>query len=154
MPEIIIRSATPSDMETLLYFEQAIVTAERPFNSTLKAGEVHYYDLKKLLEDSKTEILVAELEGKVVSSGYASINEASTYVLHDHYAHLGFMYVLPEHRGKGIIRMLIEELKVWAMQQGVTEFRLEVYHDNLPAVKAYKKAGFEMLLTEMRLSID
>jgi len=38
-----------------------------------------------------------------------------------------------------------------AFSRGVTEMRLEVYRDNLAAIKAYEKAGFSELLIEMRL---
>jgi ribosomal protein S18 acetylase RimI-like enzyme len=37
---------------------------------------------------------------------------------------------------------------------GVTEFRLQVYSDNLPAVIAYEKIGFSKLLIEMRMELQ
>lgn len=37
MHQIIIRKAHANDLEKLLEFEQGIITAERPFDPTLKA---------------------------------------------------------------------------------------------------------------------
>jgi ribosomal protein S18 acetylase RimI-like enzyme len=45
---------------------------------------------------------------------------------------------------------VIDYLKKWAASQQVTEMRLEVYHDNQSAVKAYEKFGFTKLLVWMR----
>jgi RimJ/RimL family protein N-acetyltransferase len=153
MKQIITRSAQLSDLNTLLSFEQGIITAERPFDSTLKDGEIHYYDLAAMIIASDAEVIVAELNGEVIGSGYARITESKDYLKHTRHCYLGFMYVKPEHRGKGINNMVLEALKQWTLGQNITELRLEVYHDNLPAVKAYEKAGFTPNLVEMRMGI-
>jgi hypothetical protein len=44
---IIIRTATLSDIKTLLQFEQSVIKAERVFDSTIKKSRTHYYDLEK-----------------------------------------------------------------------------------------------------------
>ena len=49
------------------------------------------------------------------------------------------MYVEPAYRGKGINQMIIAALKTWAYSRNVTELRLDVYHDNANAIKAYEK---------------
>ena len=50
---MIIRPANKNDLPVLLEFEQEIVKAERPFNSTMKDGEIHFYDLLQLIEVKK-----------------------------------------------------------------------------------------------------
>ena len=40
-----IRKAIETEIEILLSFEKEIISAERPFDNTLKEGEIHYYDL-------------------------------------------------------------------------------------------------------------
>jgi len=64
------------------------------------------------------------------------------------------MYVKPEYRGKGVNNLVLEGLKEWCHERGIRELRLEVYTENLPALKAYEKAGFKPLLTWMRLGLD
>ena len=46
MEEIIIRKATLNDIEILRRFEQGVISAERPFDPTLKKGDIFYYDLE------------------------------------------------------------------------------------------------------------
>ncbi|MBS1792318.1 MAG: GNAT family N-acetyltransferase [Acidobacteria bacterium] len=148
-----IREARIEDLETLLEFEQGIVAAERPFNPTIKDGEVHYYDLAKLVESSLATVLVTEADGEPVASGYALEREAKDYLRHDRYAYLGFMYVKPAYRGKGVNRLILDALLSWAQTRGLGEVRLEVYRDNAAAIRAYEKAGFEPLLLEMRMEV-
>ncbi len=154
MKNILIRTASETDLELLLAFERGIIAAERPFDSTLKEGEIHYYDLRQLIARPDAELIVAEIDHEVVGSGYALIRKAQDYLQHSHYAYLGFMYVKPEHRGKGINRLILESLKEWALAQGIKEIRLEVYEDNVMARKAYEKAGFKGNLLEMRLGLN
>ena len=46
----------------------------------------------------------------------------------------------------------MESLKNWAYSKEIFEIRLTVYQDNLPAIKAYEKAGFKKHIIEMRLA--
>ena len=150
--EIIIRDANQTDIDTLLHFEQEVITAERPFDPTLKA-ETTYYDLHSMMNDSNVKLVVAEVNEQVIGSGYARIEKSKHFSQHSHHAYLGFMYVVPAFRGRGINGKIIESLKNWAQKQGVTEMRLEVYHGNTAAIKAYEKFGFSMLVVEMRCGI-
>lgn len=154
MNNITIRPATLEDLPILYEFEQGIIKAERPFDPTLKSGHINYYDLKALTESDQAEVVVAEVAGEVVASGYAHIQNGKDFQSHDQFAYLGFMFVKPDNRGKGIITQILDELKSWSQSRGINEIRLEVYHDNEPAVRAYEKAGFKKHMVEMRLSID
>lgn len=154
MEQIITRPASIKDLEILLGFEQEIIKAERPFDPTLKNGEIHYYDIAYMIKAADVEVVVAEAAGEIIGSGYARIQDSKVYVKYPKHAYLGFMYVKPAYRGKGVNKMIIETLKQWSNGQGITELRLEVYDDNTPAVRAYKKTGFTKLLVQMRLGTD
>ena len=152
MDQMVVRRASLADVKTLRLFEQGVITTERPFDGTLKNGLIHYYDLEAMIAADHIEILVAELHNQLIGSGYARIEEAKPYLQHKKHAYLGFMYVIPECRGKGVNQKIIEALKQWAIQQNITELRLDVYNDNLPAIKAYEKTGFKRHMIEMRMS--
>ncbi len=92
---ITTRPARLRDLDTLLTFEQGIVEAERPFDTTLKDGEIHYYDLAKMIEAPDVEVIVAGLDGEVIGPGYARIVELKPYLRHPQHCYLGFMYVKP-----------------------------------------------------------
>jgi ribosomal protein S18 acetylase RimI-like enzyme len=154
MDQIIIRKATINDMDALLQFEQGVIAAERPFDSTLQNDPVRYYDLDTLITANHIELLVAEENGQVIGSGYARIENSKHYLQHKQHAYLGFMYTDPQHRGKGVNQKIIAVLKKWSAEKQVFELRLEVYLHNLAAIKAYEKAGFSRHMLEMRMRIQ
>ena len=150
-----VRSATPADLDTLLEFEQAIIEAERPFDETIRSGkDVHYYDLEALIASPDAEVVVAELDSKIVGSGYAKIEVSEPYLKHDKHSYLGFMYVVPEHRGKGVNKKIVDALELWTSSVGVTEMQLEVYAENAAAIRAYEKAGYDGLILTMRRELE
>jgi GNAT superfamily N-acetyltransferase len=154
MEQITVRKATLKDLAKLLDFEKGIINTERPFDPTLKDGGIHYYDLGQMITDPQVQVVVAELNGELIGSGYARIQTSKPYLKHQKHAFLGFMYVMEAHRGKGINYKIIEALKDWSIEQNITEFRLEVYNDNLPAIKAYEKTGFKKHMIEMRMGLN
>lgn len=151
--EILIRAATLADLETLLRFEQGIIQAERPFDPTLKKDPVHYYDLKGMIDAPHIHLLVAQVGDELAGCGYARIEEAKHYLQHQQHVYLGFMYVDPKHRGKGINGMIVERLKQWSLSKNITEMCLEVYYNNAAAVRAYEKAGFISHIIQMRMPV-
>ena len=153
MEEFFVRSATLADLDTLLTFEQGIISTERPFDTTLDDDPISYYNIAAMISTPHIEVVVAQIGDEIIGSGYARIEDAKPYLKHQKYAYLGFMYVKPEHRGKGVNQLVIKKLQEWCLAQGINECRLEVYEENTSAVKAYEKLGFEKLLITMRIGI-
>jgi len=151
--DVIIRSARKDDLSTLLEFEQGVIDAERPMDVDLKIDHINYYNIEALIESAQCELAVAEIGGIIVGSGYAKIMDAKSWHTFDRYAYLGFMYTLPNYRGKGINPMLVNYLKDWCRSKGVMNLALEVYHNNPGAIRAYEKVGFEPRLVEMRIQL-
>jgi ribosomal protein S18 acetylase RimI-like enzyme len=151
---VIIRKAELADVDTLLEFEQAVIEAERPFDPTIKRSPTNYYDIRGLIESPDVELVVAELFGNLIGSGYARIEKSKPYFEHSHHSYLGFMYVVPEHRGRGVNKLIIDALYNWTRERGVQEVRLEVFSDNAAAIRAYEKAGFGPVLLTMRARLD
>ncbi len=153
MENIVIRNAVLDDLPVLLEFEQELIKAERPFDPTIRPDPVNYYNLSDYISDETIKVVVAQHRDQVVGSGYAMRKKARPYLDHKEYAYLGFMYVSPEFRGKGINQRIIHNLLDWARGQGLHEVRLTVYHDNLPAIKAYEKSDLQSHINEMRIRL-
>ena len=153
MENIKYRRADIKDLVTLYKFEQAIVATERPFDPTLKPGHINDYDIKAMIDDNDTEVIIAEVDLEIVGSGYVKISNAKSYLNFEKYAYAGFMYVKPGYRRKGISQTIIEKLKSWAKSKNVNELRLDVYDENHIAVAAYEKIGLQKHLVEMRMKI-
>jgi hypothetical protein len=123
MSEIIVRPATIADLPTLKSFEQGIIATERPFNDCLKQEHFCYYDLAQLIQSDDSTVMVASDNGQLVGSG------------------------------RGINQLVITQLIAWGKQQGLSDFYLEAYEQNKPALSAYKKLGFAPSLVELKLSL-
>ena len=130
------------------------MSAERPFDCTLEAGEIQYYDLESMLVAEHVRFIVAEQGSDLVGCGFARIDNAKPYLTHARQAYLGLMYVDPNYRGRSINGAIVELLKQWCRENGVMELRLEVYEGNAIAIAAYEKAGFSKHITEMRVRLD
>jgi RimJ/RimL family protein N-acetyltransferase len=155
---IIIRPAKPSDLATLLKFEQAIIEYERPMEPNMMTSPFHYYDLSEMMQLDNAQVMVAEdlnAEGgtKLVGSGFIHIRKARHYLDHQDHGYLGFMYVDPEYRGKGINQMVVAQLTEWAKSKQLDVLCLTVFAQNQSAIRAYEKAGFYQNLIEMRLNL-
>lgn len=151
--QIVIRKGVVEDLPILLEFEQGIIEVERPFDVTLKDEKISYYDIRELILSPIADVIVAEMNGELVGSGYVLIKTAKDYFKHERYGYLGFMFVTPEARGKGINGLIIDEMKAWCKRHSIYEIRLEVYTENPGAIRAYEKMGFVEQIVNMRVDI-
>jgi len=61
--------------------------------------------------------------------------------------------VSENHRGKQLNKHIIDALLQWCKSRNIFEIRLDVYEDNIPAIKAYEKVGFKKHMINMRIDI-
>jgi ribosomal protein S18 acetylase RimI-like enzyme len=151
---IIIRKSQLSDLEKLLEFEQGVIASERPFDRSLKNHKITYYDLKKLMSNENAQLVVAEHEGELIASGYALLKKSEPFEKFDYFSYLGFMFVDPRYRRKGINKKVIDSLIDWSKSKGIDEIRLDVFDQNESAVSAYEKLGFSKTLVQMRIEVN
>jgi ribosomal protein S18 acetylase RimI-like enzyme len=149
-----IREAVIEDLHILKIFEQEIIQYERPFASNIKKNPVTYYDLKELILRKDAQVLVAIIDEEIVGSGYVQIQNSKPYFEPEQYVYLGFMFVSPQYRGKGINGKITEKLIEWAKSKNLSEIQLDVYAANESATNAYKKIGFKPDLLKMRLNTE
>ena len=107
-----------------------------------------------LIASADAEVAVAEIDNTLIGSGFANKKASRPYPTPAFHAHLGFMYVVPEFRGRGVNQLVLQHLLDWARRRGLLEIRLTVYPENASAVRAYEKAGFQSHLIEMRRQLD
>lgn len=146
-----LRPATIEDLPILLTFEQGIVNTERVFDATLKEGEIHYYDIAKMIESENAQVLIVETNSEIVASGFVQILEAEAFRKFEKYSSFRFMYVKETHRNKGLNKMILDGLIKWSDSKNIKQIKLNVYDENTPALNAYLKAGFKKTMVEMQL---
>ncbi|PAX56177.1 GNAT family N-acetyltransferase [Brunnivagina elsteri CCALA 953] len=59
------------------------------------------------------------------------------------HAHLFLLYVIPEHRRRGVGKALMQYGETWAKARGDKQIGLQVFASNAPALDLYKQLGFQ-----------
>ena len=152
--DYIVRKATLDDLPTLLRFEQGLIEVERPMDSTLRDGQISYYDISLLITQDQSDVFVVVIDNKIAASGYALIKGDRPYLKHKKQGYLGFMFVPQDQRGKGLNKLILDALLKWCKERNIFEIRLDVYDVNSSAIIAYEKAGFTKHMINMRLNIE
>jgi putative acetyltransferase len=62
-----------------------------------------------------------------------------------HQVEIKRMYVLPEHRGKGIAHQILNELEQWAKELKYSGCVLETGKKQVDAIGLYQKAGYQII---------
>ena len=150
---ISIRTANKNDLKTLLEFEQGVVQAERPLDPFLADHELNYYNIPELITTDHIYFIVALSNKELVGSGYLRIENSKHYHKNPKHGYIGFMFVKPGFRGQRISTLILESLKKWALEKELKELRLDVYNNNIGAIKAYERFGFNKSLMNMRMEI-
>lgn len=145
-----IRKATLNDLNVLLDFEQQLISVERPMDRSIEQiKKITYYDLNELITSNLSAVFVAINHNEIVGCGYGLIRQnKSKFRLKEH-GYIGFIFVKPAFRGNEINKLLFKDIFNWFKTKNINEVRLTVYKENLSAIKAYKKIGFEENLVEM-----
>ena len=81
-------------------------------------------------------------DGRVVAST-SIVTEWSNFRGGD-YWWIQSLYVLPEHRGQGLVDQLLARLSAEAVAAGALDLRLYGYNTNERALRAYQRCGFEV----------
>jgi GNAT superfamily N-acetyltransferase len=68
--------------------------------------------------------------------------------------HILLLYVMPEHRRRGIGAALVRYAETWAKMRGDRQIGLQVFETNLPALSLYEALGYDTQSRWMTKSID
>jgi RimJ/RimL family protein N-acetyltransferase len=116
-----------------------VVARERKYLTMLEAqSEADTLGFVKSNLESRNPMLVALAGGEVV--GWCDVRR-EFFPSRAHRGTLG-MGLLPEWRGRGLGRRLLEATLAEARRWGFKRIELDVYADNERAIALYEKAGF------------
>ena len=140
-----IRSIKPSDNQSLA----TIIRSTLEEFGANHPGTV-FYDtstdsLFEVFNTEKSAYFVAEIDGKIVGGGGIYPTEG----LPDNTCELVKMYLLPEARGMGLGRELLEKCIATARNYGFGQVYLETMPELKMALRMYEKSGFSYLCSPM-----
>ncbi|MBW4631075.1 MAG: GNAT family N-acetyltransferase [Iphinoe sp. HA4291-MV1] len=82
------------------------------------------------------------------------VGNAIDQVRGDRHAHIFLLYVVPEHRRRGIATALIRYVEDWARARGDYQIGLQVFQNNTAALNLYNQQGYQTQSLWMVKSLD
>jgi len=140
---ILIRKAKEEDIEVIQ--DLAERTWQVTYSAYLAAEQIEYMlqkmynkgELLSQLQNGHTFLIAQEGQKDLGFAGYSLVNGGEqVYKLHK-------LYVLPESHGKGVGKILINEVVDRIKKKGGKSIQLNVNRNN-KASEFYKRAGFEI----------
>ena len=134
-----IRPATPADVPVILDFIQQLAAYENLSHACVAAPA----DLAETLFGPRpyAETLIAEVDGRPVGlalffHNYSTFRARPGIYLED-------LFVLPDHRGQGHGKALLQALAQLAVERGCARLEWSVLDWNTPSIDFYKALGAE-----------
>ena len=132
-----IRKATPADVPLILDFIRHLAEYEREPNAVVATEQDLFRD--GFGADPKYRCIIAEWKGEAAGFAFFFFNY-STW-LGKPGLYLEDLFVLPEMRGKGIGKALLQKLAQIAVEENCYGMRWQVLEWNEPALKFYQTLG-------------
>ena len=101
-------------------------------------GEEHaFYNQLNTTANMKTVVVAYEGEMPVACGAIREFDAQSMEVKR--------MYTLPSHRGKGIAKLVLQDLEKWASELGYEKCILETGRRQPEAIALYEKSGYQSI---------
>ncbi|UCG85404.1 MAG: GNAT family N-acetyltransferase [Gemmatimonadota bacterium] len=137
--EYSIRKASHKDLHTIVSF--TLQEAREAEAAEKDAGVVRRGVLAGLDDPAVASYWVAESnDGEVVAST-SVVREWSNWHA-GYYWWVQSLYIVPGHRGRGLVELLLDVLHREAQAAGALDLRLYAHTSNRRAIEAYRRCGF------------
>jgi len=151
----VIRAATPGDLAAIGRLGALLVRTHHEFDTlrfiaaTPQTEHSYASFLGKQLGNPNIVVLVLEQGGEVLAYTYAGIEGYDYMSLRGPAGVLYDIVVDPEHRGRGLGRMLLDATLTELDRNGAAQVVLSTAEQNEPAQRLFARAGFRRTMIEM-----
>ena len=155
-----IRDMEPADADIVTGFlselnvVEAAISADRDLSQ--QAGSAHFDHLCEEIEAQGGFCLVVELEGKLLGCLFAAPESMPGFFIKPEYRDYGEIrdiYVVPDARGEGLARRLINAAEERFRKMGFKQIGLYALTGNRDAIDVYERLNFEHYEVFMRRNI-
>ena len=139
--DLMLRSATPADVPVLFRLIQALAEYEKLSHAVTGSAQAlceHLFGSRQY-----AEAIIEEYAGQAV--GFALFFTNYSTFLTQPGIYLEDLFVLPEHRLRGIGRALLKYLAQLAVERGCGRVEWSVLDWNQPAISFYRRLGAAIL---------
>jgi len=152
-----IKRATIDDFDQIKGIKLAAKASERRYNKLLKpiqqTRKKYFSYLRKDLSDEDRAVFIAMDRDKPVGIITGRIYTTLLIRRLPRKGHISNLFVVPGHRKKGLASRLVKELLDWFKSKKIKDVRLGVHLRNGPALKMFRKLGFQEYAIEMKRSL-
>lgn len=155
----VIRRATPADLPSIGRLGALLVAGHHDFDPlrflAARPGTPEGYAsfISTQLEDPDKAVLVAD-DGGVIGYAYAAVEGYDYMALRGPAGVLHDVIVDPEHRGRGVGRLLLDAALEFFRSRGVPRVVLWTAERNEAAQRLFASAGFRRTMIEMTREMD
>jgi ribosomal protein S18 acetylase RimI-like enzyme len=136
-----IRDATVDDVATLVAFTLREAAEAEGFGADAAAVE---RGVRRAFEEPRVvRYWIAEDESGAIAGSTSVVTEWSDF-RGGEYWWVQSLFVAPEHRGRGLVDQLLDHVATVGRAAGAIDVRLYVHESNERAIRAYRRAGFEL----------
>lgn len=135
-----LRRASASDLETIVAFTLEEARAAEGFDTDPEC--VRRGVFAGLEDPSRATYWVAESSHGEVVASTSTVREWSNFN-GGFYWWVQSMFIRPEHRGRGLVDLLLDTVAEEARAAGAVDLRLYAHRANRRALDAYRRCGFE-----------
>jgi GNAT superfamily N-acetyltransferase len=146
----------PEDEPAILSFLHGLQDYEAAFEPNRRRDPEwaveHWREAQHRCAERHGIMLVAEEEGKPVGWAFAHDSRGELFVVEAerHHGYLAELYVVPDARGRGHGRALMDGCAQWARERGHKLLMVGVLAQNAHAIRAYEGAGYAPYSLAMR----
>lgn len=145
-----IRKATKTDLNRIIELGGMLQKESKEYEPTLLFDEQSAYThYQGELENDNALIIAAITNDEIVGYQYSFITILDYLSRGNIECTLEALYVLPEHRGKGIAKQLVNTSERWAIEEKrVNRIKANIYSGNTASEQLHLKRGFTPYCTE------
>ena len=143
-----VRRATEQDLDTMVFLRMEMRREVAAFVPAELEQGIRRYLMQHIPDDSCICALL-EVDGAAIGQAMLCCSEQTPDEQNQagRYAALFSVYIRPEYRGHGYMRVLLPALLAWAKEQGIGVVTASAEEK---AVGLYESLGFQMAEHEMR----
>lgn len=139
-----IRPAQPEDAATLVDLNHRIFVNNINYDDDLKEDPAPVSYFEELVQREDGCFLILEEDGKPI--GYINGMPVRYFSYRkSRYFEVENLGVLPDKKGQGFGRMLLEAITKWAKEQNYQKIYIHSYGKNTEAIEFYKRNGYSII---------